>query len=72
MIKTEAYEQNGRTLVRTWSDNNVKIHGGYPEADYDEAIDPAELNRTYVETETPIGSDESAEEIVNILTGVSE
>lgn len=72
MIKTETYELNGRQFVRTWSDRNVLIHGGVPEADYSEANDPAELNRTYVETEIPIDGEESAEEIVNILMGVSE
>lgn len=71
-IVTETYELNGRTFVRTWSDRNVLIHGGMPEEDYAEANDPAEFNRTYTETDIPIGSEEGAEEIVNILTGVSE
>ena len=71
-IVTEQYELNGRTFVRTYSDRGMLIHGGFPEGDYEEANDPAELNRTYVETDIPIGSDESAEEIVDILTGVSE
>ena len=66
MIKTEIKGD----LVRTWSDLKVKIHGGYPEADYDEAIDPVSMNRTYVETDIPIDEEEpTAEEIVNILTG---
>ncbi len=59
-------------LVRTYSDQGFKIHGGMPEGDYDEAVDPAEFNRTYTETNIPIDqSDEEveAEEIVDILTG---
>lgn len=72
MIRTETYELNGETFVRTWSDMGVYIHGGVPEEDYEEAHDPAEFNRTYTETDIPIGGDESAEEIVSILTGVSE
>lgn len=72
MIRTETYELNGRTFIRTWSDANVLIHGGEPEGDYSEANDPAEFNRTYTETDIPIGGEESAEEIVDILTGVSE
>ena len=28
------------TLIRTYSDSNVYIHGGYPEADYEDAVDP--------------------------------
>ena len=61
-----------RDFIRTYSDENVLIHGGSPEADYSEACDPAELGRTYTETDIPIEGDTTAEEIVNILTGVSE
>lgn len=69
MIKTEI---NGN-IVHTWSDKGMKIHGGFPEGDYDEAYDPIELGRTYTETDIPIETDEAdAEEIVNILTGEEE
>lgn len=68
MIKTETVNN----LVHTWSDLGVKIHGGFPEADYDEAYDPIDLGRTYIETDIPIDDETSAEEIVNILTGESE
>ena len=71
-IVTEQYELNGRQFVRTYSDRGMLIHGGVPEGDYSEANDPADLNRTYVETDIPIEGDESAEEIVDILTGESE
>lgn len=40
--------------IRTYSDQGVYIHGGSPEADYAEAIDPASLGRTYTETDRPI------------------
>lgn len=60
-------------MIHSYSDRKVKIHGGFPEGDYDEAYDPIELGRTYTETDIPIDSDEAeAEEIVNILTGESE
>ena len=65
MIKTEIKNN----MVHTWSDLGVKIHGGFPEADYDEAYDPIDSGRTYTETDIPIESDATAEEIVNILTG---
>lgn len=68
MIKTEII---GNT-VRTWSDIGMKIHGGMPEADYDEAYDPIDSGRTYVETDIPIEEDATAEEIVSILTGETE
>lgn len=71
-IVTETFKVGERDFVRTYSDRGVMIHGGMPETDYSEACDPAELNRIYTETDIPIGSEESAEEIVNILTGVSE
>ena len=72
MIRTEQLTINEQPFVRTYSDTGMKIHGGYPEADYDEAIDPAALGRTYTETDIPIDSDSTAEEIVNILTGETQ
>ena len=71
-IQTETYELNGRSFIRTYSDRGMLIHGGMPEGDYSEANDPAEFNRTYTETDIPIGGETEAEEIVDILTGVSE
>ena len=68
MIKTETVNN----LVHTWSDLGMKIHGGFPEADYDEAYDPIDSGRTYIETDIPIDDETSAEEIVNILTGEAE
>ena len=67
MIKTEI----ANNLVHTWSDSGMKIHGGMPEGDYDEAYDPIDSGRTYTETNIPIEEDATAEEIVNILTGES-
>lgn len=64
MIKTEIIGN----LVKTYSDLGMKIHGGMPEGDYDEAYDPIDSGRTYVETDIPI-EEPTAEEIVNILTG---
>ena len=61
-----------REFIRSYSDQNVLIHGGSPEADYSEACDPAELNRTYAETDIPIDGEAEAEEILDILMGVSE
>lgn len=66
MIKTEIIGN----LVKTYSDIGMKIHGGMPEGDYDEAYDPIDSGRTYVETDIPI-EEPTAEEIVNILTGES-
>ena len=65
------------TLVRTYSDKGVLIHGGVPEGDYAEAIDPISLNRVYTETDTPIEQDEESEaveaqEILNIILGENE
>ena len=69
MIKTEIIGN----LIKTYSDLGMKIHGGMPEADYDEAYDPIEMGRTYTETDIPIETEEAeAEEIVNILTGEEE
>ena len=60
--------ENG--LVKTYSNLGVYIHGGFPEGNYAEAIDPVELGRTYVETDIPIEEEEvEAEEILKILMG---
>lgn len=56
MIKQEYLEND---LVRTYSDLGVYIHGGFPESDYEEAIDPVSANRTYTETNIPIVYEES-------------
>lgn len=68
MIKTENLTINNKAFIRTYSDSGMKIHGGNPSADYDEAVDLAELGLTYVETDIPVDSAD-AEEIVSILTG---
>lgn len=72
MIKTETLTIGDKQYVRTYSDAGFMIHGGFPEGDYDEAIDPAELGRVYTETDIPIEGDAEAEEIVSILTGEQE
>lgn len=72
MIIQEQFKIGDRNFIRTYSDRNVMIHGGSPEADYSEACDPAELNRTYTETDISIDGEPTAEEIVDILMGVSE
>ena len=74
MIVTETFEINGRQFVRTYSDSSVMIHGGVPESDYAEACDPADLGRTYTETDIPIDPDEQTiqdkAEAYDILMGV--
>lgn len=69
MIKTETITIGTKQFIRTYSDKGMMIHGGSPEADYSEALDPAELGRTYTETTTPIEDESTAEDILNILTG---
>lgn len=73
MIKTENLTVNGIPFIRTYSDAGVLIHGGFPDDNYEEAIDPADSGRTYTETEIPIEETEAdATEIVEILTGGAE
>lgn len=62
MIVTEFYKtrSDGVVLNRTFSDAGMMI-----ERDgvlYDEAIDPAELNRIYTESDTPCEYAEATEE----------
>lgn len=69
MIRTETVTISGKTFIRTYSDRGMLIHGGMPEADYAEALDPAELGRTYTETDIPIEDETDAEQILSILLG---
>lgn len=75
MIIQEQFSVGSRNFVRTYSDKGVLIHGGFPEADYEESLDPAEFGRTYTETDTPIdGADETGDkaEAFDILMGDHE
>lgn len=58
MIKTESVMIGDKEFIRTWSSRKYYIHGGVPEADYEEAFDLASLGRTYTETKIPIEEDE--------------
>lgn len=72
MIRTESFFVGEKEFVRTYSDRNMMINGGVPEGDYTEATEPAELGRTYTETDIPI-DDETTEadkaEAFDILLG---
>jgi len=62
-------------LVRTYSDKGMKIHGGFPEGDYDEAYDPINSGRTYTETDIPIEEEITTEDkaqAYDILMGESD
>lgn len=70
MIVTETYMLNGREFTRTYSDENrYVVRDGI---EYSEANDPSEFGRTYTEGDVMDDTETEAEEIVNILTGVSE
>ena len=59
MIKTEKLIIGGKAFIRTYSDKGMMIHGGSPEGDYSEAYDPAEFERTYIETNIPVDQEEN-------------
>lgn len=48
------YEDLQNGLVKAYSDAGFYIHGGSPENDYAEAIDPKTENRKYTETSKKI------------------
>lgn len=68
-IVRETYKVGEKDFVRTYSDRGMLIHGGDPEDDYEEANDPVELNRTYVETDIPIDEVTEAEAFDIIFGG---
>lgn len=72
MIVQEHFDVNGRDFIRTYSDA-----GRYIMRDgenYSEACDPAEFSRVYTEGDMmpPEDITAQAEEVLNILMGVSE
>ena len=66
MIRTEELTINGKAFVKTWSDEGKMIERGG--VCYEEAIDPAEFNRSYTESEQDI--EVSAEEALAMLREV--
>ena len=66
MIKTELITVDNRQLRRTWSDAGFMIERDG--AVYSEAVDPAEFDRVYTETDIPVES-ESEDEIVSVGGG---
>lgn len=75
MVQYEPFYVGERLFNRAYSDRGMKIHGGVPEGDYDESCDPAELGRTYTETDIPIDDQTTIEdksEAYDILMGVTE
>ena len=55
MLVRENMEISGRTFVKTYSDAGFYIERGGVR--YSEAIDPADIPRTYIETDEPIEDD---------------
>lgn len=61
MIRTENYEVNSIPFVRTYSDaNRYVVRDGIA---YDDACDPASLNRTYTEGDEIRNEEESEPDI---------
>ena len=69
MIKTENVTINGKSFIRTWSDENrYVVRDG---VSYSEAYDNSEFGRTYTEGEAmeDYSTEDDAKEIIAILTG---
>ncbi len=72
MIVTEFYRtrEDGVRLVRTYSDQGMMIHGGFPEGDYEESIDPEDANRVFTETNIPVPLPELTDtQALNVIMG---
>ena len=66
-IVQEHFTLNNVEFIRTYSDRGMMIRGGVPEDNYAEATEPASLGRTYTETDIPIETTESADELLAML-----
>ena len=67
MIVTEAMTISGKAFVKTYSDSGYMVERGGVR--YSEAIDPAELGRTYTETDERIVEEITDAEALEILLG---
>ncbi len=71
MVKTEYYttREDGVALNRSYSDRGLMIERNGVQ--YSEAIDPADLGRTYTETDVPVeqAPDSETAEALRILMG---
>lgn len=75
MIKTETLTINNKPFIRTYSDSGFMVER--EGVRYSEAIDPAEFNRQYVETDELIEGEDMTEiemkaQAYDIMRGVSE
>ena len=75
MIKTEKLTINGKLFTRTYSDAGYMVERDGVR--YSEAVDPAEFNRRYIETDELVEVEELTETegkalAYDIITGVSE
>lgn len=70
MIRTESLTIGGKGFTRTWSDaGRYVVRDG---VSYDEALDPTELGRTYMEGDLIVTDENEAEALLDILTGGGE
>ena len=67
MIETGLITVDNRQLRRTWSDAGFMIERDG--AQYSEAVDLAEFDRVYTETDMPV-EPESTDEIINVSEGI--
>lgn len=52
------YEEQIDGTIKAYSDNGMMLSGGFPIGLYEEAYDPKQSNRVYVETDIPIFASE--------------
>ena len=70
MIVQEHFDVNGRDFIRTTSDaDRFVVRDG---VEYSEACDSAEFGRTYTEGDVMPTDEGEAQEILDIILGVTE
>lgn len=66
MIYTEIVTIRGRQFRRTYSDTYTLMRDG---EEFNEAVDPIDDNRVYTESTTPLPTDITAQEALDIILG---
>ena len=69
MIYTEHLNINGKAFIKTYSDTYMVQRDG---VEYDEAIDPAELGRTYTESATLLEEVSESEALAELMEVLAE
>lgn len=72
MVKYDPIKVGDKDYIHAYSDSGRYLLGGVPYGEYTDANDPAEFGRTYIEGDVIPVDELEAQEILDIILGVTE